>query len=60
MNRLFVIESSVYFRSIDKLNDFDQNAELPGQVKYQKSSIGFENLAHLQSIEKRCNGTAIL
>ena len=25
-------------------------------AKYQESSIGFENLAHLQSIEKRCNG----
>ena len=25
------------------------------QVKYQESSIGFENLAYLQSIEQRCN-----
>ena len=25
------------------------------QVKYQESSIGFENIPYLQSIEKRCN-----
>ena len=25
------------------------------QVKYQESSIGFENLAYLQSIENKCN-----
>ena len=25
------------------------------RVKYQESSIGFENLAHLQSIENKCN-----
>ena len=24
-------------------------------VKYQESSIGFENLAHLPSIENKCN-----
>ena len=24
-------------------------------VKYQESSIGFENLAYLQSIENKCN-----
>ena len=25
------------------------------RIKYQESSIGFENLAHLQSIENKCN-----
>ena len=25
------------------------------QAKYQESTVGFENLAYLQSIEKRCN-----
>ena len=25
------------------------------QVKYQESSIGFDNLAHLQSSENKCN-----
>ena len=25
------------------------------ESKYQESSIGFENLAHLQSIESKCN-----
>ena len=45
---LTLFESSVYFRSIDKLNDFYQNCAT------SESSIGFENLACLQSIEKRC------
>ena len=30
MNRIFVIKSSVYFTSIDKLNDFDQNRATSG------------------------------
>ena len=28
---------------------------MPDREKYQESSIGFENLAYLQSIENKCN-----
>ena len=40
MNRLFVIKIKITGQCF--------------QVKCQESSIGFKNLAHLQSIEKRC------
>ena len=30
------------------------------QIKYQESGIRFENLAHLQSIENKCNKSPVL
>ena len=36
---------------IDLINQTNQDF----RVKYQESSVGFENLAYLQSIENKCN-----
>ena len=47
---------SLYYDYISLLFNFLRNF----RVKYQESSIGFENLAHLQSIENKCNFSLIL
>ena len=41
---------SLYYDYISLLFNFLRNF----RVKYQESSIGFENLAHLQSMENKC------
>ena len=56
-NKTIIISIAASNYDTEIIIDLINQAIQDFRVKYQKSSIGFENLAYLQSIENKCNFT---